>query len=253
MKKHNHVILQRKSKNQFWIFGVHAVNEALSNNSRVKHSLLITKNADRSLTIPKNLPYEIVTKEKLDSLLGKDVVHQGVALLVSPLENNDISYAFDKNTVIILDQVTDPHNIGAILRSAVAFDIDAVIMPEDNSGKESATLAKTSCGAMEKMPVIRVPNLVRAIEQLKQNGFWCVGFDGESKNELKDFNFSGKNALVLGAEGQGMRRLTKENCDIILRISMSDAMESLNVSNAAAIVLYEAYKAKLSNRTKAKS
>ena len=245
MKKHNTVNSPKTAKDQFWIFGTHAVNEALANNARIKHLLLVTKNADRLLKIPQNLPRETVPKEKLDSILGKDAVHQGVALLVSPLENRDISYVFDKNTVIILDQVTDPHNIGAILRSAAAFDVDAVIMPEDNSCKETGTLAKTSCGAAEKIPIIRVPNLARAMDQLKQNGFWCVGFDGESKRELKDFQFSGKNAVIMGAEGQGMRRLTKENCDIILKISMSDAMESLNVSNAAAIVLYEAYKARL--------
>ena len=245
MKKHNTVNSQKTTKNQFWIFGTHAVNEALANSARIKHSLMITKNADHSLAIPKNLPRETVTKEKLDALLGKDAVHQGVALLVSPLDDLDISYVFDKNTVIILDQVTDPHNIGAILRSAAAFAADAVIMPEDNSCKENGTLAKTSCGALEKVPLIRVPNLARALEQLKQNGFWCIGFDGESQNELKDFRFSGKNAVIMGAEGQGMRRLTKEKCDVILRISMSNAMESLNVSNAAAIVLYEAYKAKL--------
>ncbi|OPZ79147.1 MAG: 23S rRNA (guanosine-2'-O-)-methyltransferase RlmB [Alphaproteobacteria bacterium ADurb.Bin438] len=244
MKKPNF----NNNKNQFWLFGNHAVCEALNNDNRIKHQLLVTKNTELNIKLPKTLRKEIVMKEKLDSLLGRDTIHQGIALLVSPLDSLDIEYAYDKKTVLILDQVTDPHNVGAILRSAVAFDIDAVILTDDNSAKESGVLAKSACGALERMPIIRVVNLKRAIEQLKSNDFWCIGFDGDGKRELKDFNFGNKTAIIMGAEGPGMRRLTKEACDEILRISMSPNMESLNVSNATAIALYESYTARISNK-----
>ena len=139
----------------------------------------------------------------------------------------------------MLDQVTDPHNIGAILRSAAAFEAAAVILPDANAPEESGTLAKSACGGLEIVPLIRVPNLVRAIETLKKVGFWVIGLDGSAKKTMAQDKLPAKTVFILGSEGDGLRRLTAENCDYMLKLPISDKMESLNVSNAAAIALYE--------------
>jgi 23S rRNA (guanosine2251-2'-O)-methyltransferase len=145
----------------------------------------------------------------------------------------------DGGVVLLLDQVTDPHNIGAILRSAAAFGALAVIVPEAGAPDETGVLAKSASGALEVVPLVRVTNLARAMDQLKELGFWCIGMDGHATNSIGDQKLPSRAAFVMGSEGDGMRRLTAENCDFVTKLPMSPAIESLNVSNAAAITLYE--------------
>ena len=145
----------------------------------------------------------------------------------------------EKALVVILDQVSDPHNVGAILRSAAAFGAMAVIVPDANAPEETGTLAKSASGALEVIPLIRVANLSRAMEMLKKADFWCVGMDGYAKKEMGEDRLPQKCALVMGSEGEGMRRLTAENCDYMVKLPIARTVESLNVSNACTIALYE--------------
>lgn len=191
----------------------------------------------------KNL--QIVDGKKLDDMLPREAVHQGVALecdsLSQPSLQEWLAVAHNKS-VLLLDQVSDPHNVGAILRSAAAFDAGAVIVTDRNAPVESGVMAKAASGALEMIPLIAVGNLAQAIELLKKSGYWIYGLDGEAKQTISEIKFDKKTALVLGAEGRGLRRLTSERCDILVRLPISSRMESLNVSNAAAVALYELYK-----------
>lgn len=187
----------------------------------------------------------VVSRDAIERTLPRGVVHQGVAAQVEGLDEPDIddicraTNGSDTARLIVLDQVTDPHNIGAILRSAAAFDAAAVILPERHAPGATGVLAKSASGAMEKVPLVHVVNLARAMEQLKQAGFWCVGLDADASTRLNEADLTGKVALVLGAEGEGLRRLTREHCDLMVRIPISRGSDSINVSNAAAVALYE--------------
>jgi 23S rRNA (guanosine2251-2'-O)-methyltransferase len=197
-------------------------------------------------THPTGLPeIEILGRELLDRLLPRAAVHQGLAALVEGLEDPDLedivraTDGHDIARVVVLDQVTDPHNIGAILRSCAGFGVAAVILPERHSPAATAVMAKAASGALERVPFVRVVNLARALDRLKSAGFWCVGLAGEAQTPIHQADLTGKIALVVGAEGEGLRRLTRERCDLLVRIPMEKGVESLNVSNAAAIALYE--------------
>lgn len=230
----------------YYIYGKHPFLAALINPKRVIHEILITKENLSLLPDHLSAKAKILTNSELIKILPRDSIHQGFALLVSPLNNMNLeSFNFTENSKIaILDQVTDPHNLGAILRSAAAFGIEAIIIPSDNTPEESAIVAKTACGALEHIPVCRVTNISSTIQLLKKNHFWVIGLDGEATDLVDRKLLSGRICLVLGAEGKGMRRLTRENCDLIAKIPILNTMESLNVSNAAAIAFYEAYLAK---------
>ncbi len=178
-------------------------------------------------------------------MLPPGAVHQGAALLSEPLTDVALEDVLDraaeaeKSVVLVLDQVTDPQNVGAILRSAAAFGADAVLVPDRHAPPETGALVKAASGAVEIVPLVRVINLARALEELKKAGFWIAGLDGQAPQTLAAADMTGKVALVLGAEGEGLRRLTRDHCDILVRLPISERMESLNVSAAAAVALYE--------------
>lgn len=191
-------------------------------------------------------PVEILDRAKLDDLLPRDAVHQGWAMAAEPLPDqrlDDVVAALpatgERQIVLLLDRVSDPHNVGAILRSAAAFGVGAVVVPEHGAPPVTGALAKAASGALEIVPLVRVANLAQALEALKDAGFWCLGLDGEAKQELASLDLAPRVALVLGAEGEGMRRLTRERCDVLVRLSTRHPWHSLNVSNAAAVALYD--------------
>lgn len=234
-----------------WLYGVHAVTAALANPHRHCRRLLITEEAGRQLAgilaeATRRLPVpEPVARAELDVLLPPGAVHQGMAVLVEPLPAVAIedvagkAARHERAMVVILDQVTDPHNVGAILRSAAAFGALAVVVPDRHAPEETGALAKAASGALERMPLVRVVNVVRALGDLKAAGFWVAGLAADAPRTLAAAQLTGKVALVLGSEGEGLRRLTREHCDLMVRLPMSGAVESLNVSNAAAVSLYE--------------
>ena len=234
---------KQKNNGTIWIFGHHAVVAALQNPNRDKLLLKMTKDTVLPAELTNGVSCQIVPRQEIEALAGPGSVHQGLALQVKPLSepilDDVLTNLPSKAVVLILDQVTDPHNIGAILRSAAAFNALAVIVPDANVPQESSVLAKSACGGLEIVPLIRVANLVRAMQQLKDAGFWCLGLDGYATELIGDKKLPQKCAFVLGSEGDGMRRLTAENCDYTIKLPISEKMESLNVSNAAAIALYE--------------
>lgn len=242
-KNHN----SSSQKNTFWIYGLHAVNAALLNEERQCHKMIYLQESqlkEIDLSKKPHLSIEKVERQKFDSLFPGGAVHQGIALLVTMFEEKGIEIfeqIDDESCVVItLDQITDPHNLGAILRSAAAFGAKALIVPDRNTPDENSPLvAKTASGALECVPVIRVTNLARALEKMKDYGFWHVGLDEQGNTLLPDLKLTGKTNIILGAEGEGLRRLTQENCDFLVRLPTNPFFTTLNVSNAAAISLYE--------------
>jgi len=249
MAKFSH---QQKLNNHAAIlYGRHPVCAAILNNKRQIFTIFTTSdNADeiKKLCNKANRSeslIKIVNRNELEKMLPHDAVHQGFACQVKELEQYDITdicaLAADKEKchILILDQVTDPQNIGAIIRSCVAFNTLAMVMQDKNSPSESGAMAKASAGMIEHLPIARVTNLSRAIETLKKNGFWIVGMDGYASSTIDKANKNGKTAIVMGSEGKGMRRLIEESCDIMVKLPISEKVESLNVATAAAIALYE--------------
>jgi 23S rRNA (guanosine2251-2'-O)-methyltransferase len=181
-----------------------------------------------------------VDRGRIDHLLGRDIAHQGAALLGDPLAPPSLQHALDRpGPLVVLDQVTDPRNVGAILRSAAAFGVAAVITQDRNAPEETGALAKAASGALETIPLLRAVNITRTLIALKAAGFWVVGLDAGGGALAGPALADRRIALVLGAEGEGLRRLTRETCDVIAGLAMKGAMESLNVSAAAAVALYE--------------
>jgi len=231
-------------KGAVWLYGHHAIAAALANPARRLRRLLLTDEAEAAIS--KHLPPpwamspERVDRARLDALLGRDIVHQGAALLADPLAPPSLQSVLERTGVIIvLDQVTDPRNVGAIMRSAAAFGAAAVITQDRNAPEETGGLAKAASGALEKMPLLRAVNIARTIIALKAANVWCIGLDAGGK-PLSGPAFADRRvALVLGAEGEGLRRLTKETCDEIAGLAIEGAVESLNVSAAASVALYE--------------
>jgi 23S rRNA (guanosine2251-2'-O)-methyltransferase len=246
-----------------WLFGAHTVLAALANPTRRCRRLLLTEEAERVLgprlreaaaegagaPVP-----ERATRRQLDALLGEGAVHQGVALEAEPLPAATVEEVLaaladvGDAVLLVLDQPNDPHNVGAILRSAAAFGAAAVVVPDRGTPDVTPVLAKAASGALEKVPLVRVTNLVRTLEKLKEAGFWCAGLDGSATETVADADLPPRVALVAGAEGSGLRRLTRETCDYLLRIPIGAEVESLNLSNAVAVALYE-----LARRAKARA
>ena len=230
----------------FWLYGTHAVTAALSNPDRRFRRLVATSEAAKGLAeLRLPLPAETVERVEIDRLLLPGSVHQGLAALVEPLaalgieDVGRLGAMRESCVVVVLDQVTDPHNVGAILRSAAAFGALAVVVPDRHAPEETGALAKAASGALERMPLVRVTNVVRALDELKAAGFWAAGLAADAPKTLAETKLSGRIVLALGAEGEGLRRLTREHCDHLVRLPMTGDMESLNVSNAAAVALYE--------------
>lgn len=233
-----------------WLFGLHAVRDALSNPAREKLRLVVTRNAlERLAPLPGDIEPEIIDARVFDKTvpLSPDSVHQGAALEVKPLKWGKLAdlalSAEGRPLIVALDRVTDPHNIGAILRSAEVFGAVAVIAPARHSAPETGALAKTASGALERQPYLRVTNLADSLIELQGMGYTCIGLDGAATDELPTVlsDLRGRAiCLVLGAEGPGLRERTLETCDRLARIPFARDFGSLNVSNAAAIALFAA-------------
>lgn len=239
-----------EAKETVWLFGLHAVRDALMNPRREKLRLVVTKNALDKLAEAvafAGIEPEIADPRRFDVPIDEGSVHQGAAMEVKPLNWGKLADVAISGEglplIVLLDRVTDPHNVGAVLRSAEVFGARAVVAPRHHSAPETGALAKTASGALERQPYLKVTNLAEAMEELKTMGYVLIGLDGEGTVDLgAALADAGKRAvaLVLGAEGPGLREKTRETCDVIARIPFAGAFGSLNVSNAAAVGLYAA-------------
>ena len=223
------------------LYGWHPVAEALRNGRRRVRRLLATENAARRLAEElgelRVLP-EIVRPDAIGRLVGPDAVHQGLFLEADPLPSPTLETLADDALVIVLDQITDPHNVGAIVRTAAAFAVDAIVTTARHSPAATGVLAKSASGGLEHVPFLIVRNLAEALIALSERGFLRVGFDSDGDVELAEVAVRRPLAVVLGAEGKGLRQRTRECCDVVGRLDMPGAIRSLNVSNAAAVALY---------------
>lgn len=229
---------------QVHLYGLHTVRAALSNKEREIVKLSVTLNALARLEIgtaeEQPFPVEMVSPQDIDKVLGPDAIHQGIMLETKPLPVKKLGALKNSPLILVLDQVTDPHNVGAIMRSAVAFNAGAVITTMRHSPTESGVMAKSASGALEMIPYIQIGNLADALGELHKLGFTSIGLDSEGPSPIEG-TFSGKKiALVLGAEGKGLRQKTRETVSALARLDMPGEIKSLNVSNAAAIALYAA-------------
>ncbi len=235
------------------LYGYHAVKEAIKNPKRQIEALVINPKAQGKVkklyqklsdSAPHQFDFIEMERQYFNLLTGEDTAHQSIILFVHPLEKWEVSDILDKDKalLLVLDQASDMGNIGAVLRSCAAFGADALILPERYSPQTTANLAKTAVGALEHVPIIRVNNLKSTLEKLKKNDFWIIGCDGQANETIENINISAKTAFIIGSEDEGLRRLTKEACDFLAKIPMGKNMESLNMSVAAAISLYEVSK-----------
>jgi 23S rRNA (guanosine2251-2'-O)-methyltransferase len=223
------------------LYGWHTVTMALANPQRRIRKLTLTENAARRLAdenIETRVTPEIVRPQEIDRLLSPDAVHQGLLAEADALPSPDIETLEQEGMVLVLDQITDPHNVGAILRSAAAFAVKAIITTARHSPEATGVLAKAASGALELVPMVTVQNLARALTALNERGFQTVGLDSEGSEDLSDVALREPLALVLGAEGKGLRQLTRETCSVVARLDMPGEIKSLNVSNAAVLSLY---------------
>jgi 23S rRNA (guanosine2251-2'-O)-methyltransferase len=226
------------------LWGRHAVAAALDNPNRRVLKAWATRDAASFMQFPPEVAVTLAEAPDLGRLVPSDAPHQGVVIEVEPLEDawldGILTEAPERAVLLVLDQVTDPHNVGAILRSAAAFGAIGIVTQDRHSPPESGVVAKAASGALERLPWARVVNLARALEEIGDAGFWRIGLAGDADTDLKDALGPQRVALVLGAEGPGLRHNTREHCDSLARLPISDTVESLNVSNAAAVALYAA-------------
>lgn len=241
----------KKKAEIIWLFGKNTCFTAMQNPNRTCYELKVTKNffiqnkkiLEKS-SAAKNIKITEVSFDHLSKILPKNVNHQGIALSTSPWQTYTIEDIIEKaqnhnSTIVILDHITDIHNVGSCIRSAACFNVDAVVLTYDNSPSENSIMSKISCGAIDLVPVVYVVNIANTIKLLKENGYWCYGLDCKADSFLdheKDFHT--KKVLIFGSEEKGMRRLTKENCDKLIKIPISEKIDSLNVSNTVAITLF---------------
>ncbi len=249
---------RQDAKGAYWIYGIHAALAAISNPARDCRRIVLAETANQELetrvaqaiteahkALPGRPAVERVSRTDMESLLPPSAVHQGLAVLAQPLGETAIEDIVRDCTekgeavVIVLDQATDPRNVGAVMRSAAAFGAAAVVVQDRNAPAITGALCKAASGAIEKVPFVRVVNLARALGMLKDGGFWAAGLDPVARRTLAEADLSGRVALVLGAEGRGLRRLTRDTCDELVKIPLNTGTDSLNLSNAAAVALYE--------------
>jgi 23S rRNA (guanosine2251-2'-O)-methyltransferase len=235
-----------KPEGGLWLYGIHAVKAALANPKRfVRRAVLTARAADEiGAKLLNRVRHETADMHGVSKILPEGAVHQGVALLVEPLPRRELDEVLDAATgkhriVLVLDQITDPHNEGAILRTAAAFGVTAVVVQDRHSPPESGVLAKAASGALDIVPMVTVVNIARTLEDLGKREFWRIALAGDGERTLAEAAHTGDIALVVGSEGAGIRRLVREHCDITAHVPIAATMESLNVSNAAAIALYE--------------
>lgn len=243
MKKGHRPSKAPSGRPRFW--GRHAVYAALDNPERVCRKLWGTREAIGEIVLPKDMPVVYADAADLGRMVPGDAPHQGLVLEVDPLEDIWLGDLLlqgqeDNRPLLVLDQVTDPHNMGAIMRSAAAFDALGIVTQDRHSPPESGTVARAASGALELVPWVRVVNLARALDEIGDAGYWRIGLTGAAEQTIGDAIGVIKLALVLGAEGEGMRQNTEAHCDQLARLPISERVESLNVSNAAAIALYAA-------------
>ena len=223
------------------LYGWHTVTAALANPRRHIRKLLLTENAARRLAedkIETRVEPEIVRPSLIDQRLGPDAVHQGLLAEADPLNSPDIDTLAEEGIVLVLDQITDPHNVGAIMRSAAAFAVKAIVTTARHSPEATGVLAKSASGALELVPLVTVQNLARALTEMNERGFMTVGLDSQGQENLGAVALRQPLALVLGAEGKGLRQLTRDTCAVVARLDMPGEIKSLNVSNAAVLALY---------------
>ena len=228
------------------LYGWHPVAEALKNPERRFRELIVTENALRRLqeaNIDLPLQPQIVRPDVLDEKLTPDAVHQGFYAETDPLPSPGLHELALDGLVLVLDQITDPHNFGAIVRTAAAFKVASIVTTSRHSPEATGVLAKSASGGLEHVPISLVQNLARAMSELKERGFMLVGLAEDSETDLSEAKLRAPLALVLGAEGKGLRKLTRETCDLVARLDLSGAIKSLNVSNATALSLYIADRA----------
>jgi 23S rRNA (guanosine2251-2'-O)-methyltransferase len=235
---------QKHFENRPRLWGKHAVAAALDNPERKVLKAWATREAAALMQFPTELGVTFADVADLGRLVPGDAPHQGVVIEVAPLEDiwlgDLLNTAPERAVLLVLDQVTDPHNVGAILRSAAAFGAIGIVTQDRHSPPESGVVAKAGSGALERMPWVRVVNLARALEEIGEAGFWRIGLAGDAETDLREALGPKRVALVLGAEGPGLRQNSREHCDSLARLPINDAVESLNVSNAAAVALYAA-------------
>jgi 23S rRNA (guanosine2251-2'-O)-methyltransferase len=232
------------SANRPRLWGKHAVAAALDNPERKVLKAWATREVAAFMQFPNDVGVTLAEAPDLGRLVPHDAPHQGVVIEVEPLEEiwlgDVLAGAPERSVLLVLDQVTDPHHVGAILRSAAAFGAIGIVTQDRHSPPESGVIAKAASGTLERVPWARVVNLARALEEIGEAGFWRIGLAGDADTDLKDALGPRRIALVLGAEGSGLRPNTREHCDALARLPISDSIESLNVSNAAAVALYAA-------------
>ena len=249
MKNKSRKIPKRQQNSIFWVYGYHATVAALRNINRRKNELLLTTDAqkkiiqEKDLNILSEIKQKILTRVEIDNLVGKNINHQGICLSVEKIQKKTIKEFIseqDENnsTLVLLDQLEDSQNVGAIFRSALAFNINGIILTENQSVNENGFIAKSACGGLDKVPFTYISNLSSAIKTLKENGYWVYGLDGKAKKLISEIDFPKKTVLVLGSESDGMRKITASFCDELVKIKISDELESLNVSNTAAVAFY---------------
>lgn len=228
----------KKSGGTYWMYGRHAIEAASDNPQRqIRRVLFSGKQAPSWLRA--GLRAEAADGRQLERLVGAEAVHQGIIAEVDPLPQPHLEELLPaKAPLLLLDQVTDPHNIGAMLRTAAAFGMGAIVLPKDGAPSESAVMAKAACGALERVPLISVTNLASSMEKMKEAGYWLVGMDGKASQTIEKIGEYRPVGLVMGAEGTGLRRLTEDKCDLLMKINIKGCIDSLNVSNAAAIACH---------------